>query len=73
MGGMGPEPELPPPPPAGGEPGITPESFNKDNLNILLESDSLIDEDSYIDLSRAKNSLGEMESQLKKLLRDWYL
>jgi hypothetical protein len=24
-------------------------------------------------LSRAKNSLGEMESQLKKLLRDWYL
>jgi hypothetical protein len=70
MGGMGPEPELPPPPPAGGEPGITPESFNKDNLNILLESDSLIDEDSYIDLSRAKNSLGEMESQLKKLLRD---
>ena len=69
MGGMGPEPELPPPP-AGGEPGITPESLNKDNLNILLESDSLIDVDSYIDLSRAKNSLGEMELQLKKLLRD---
>ena len=74
MGGLGPEPggaELPPPPPPGGEEGaITPESFNRDNLNILLESDSLFEEDSYIDLSKAKNSLGQMESQLEKLLRD---
>ena len=76
MGGLGPEPggaELPPPPPpppGGEEGGITPESFNRDNLNILLESDSLFEEDSYIDLSKAKNSLGQMESQLEKLLRD---
>ena len=74
MGGLGPEPggaELPPPPPPGGEEGaITPESFNRDNLNILLESDSLFEEDSYINLSKAKNSLGQMESQLEKLLRD---
>jgi flagellar biosynthesis chaperone FliJ len=39
-------------------------------LNILLESDSLIEEESFIDLSKARNSLGEMETQLKKLLRD---
>ena len=56
-----------PPPPPGGE-GLTPESFNRDNLKILLESDSLTDEDSYIDLSKGKNSLGEMEERLNKLL-----
>jgi hypothetical protein len=69
----------PPPPPAGGETppaggdmggeaGVTPESFNRDNLKILLESESLTDEDSFIDLSKAKNSLGEIENQLNKLL-----
>ena len=58
-----------PPPPPGGE-GLTPESFNRDNLKILLESDSLTDEDSYIDLSKGKNSLGEMEERLNKLLGD---
>jgi len=64
----------PPPPPPGPEPGggagITPESFERDNLKILLESDSLTDEDSFIDLSKGKNSLGEMEEKLNKLLRD---
>jgi len=60
----------PPPPPAGGDAGMTPESFNRDNLKILLESDSLTDEDSYIDLSKGKNSLGEMEEKLNKLLGD---
>jgi hypothetical protein len=59
-----------PPPPPGGEADVTPESFNRDNLKILLESDSLTDEDSYIDLSKGKNYLGEMEAQLGKLLRD---
>jgi len=58
-----------PPPPPGGEE-LTPESFNRDNLKILLESDSLTDEDSYIDLSKGKNSLGEMEERLNKLLGD---
>ena len=60
----------PPPPPAGGEEPPIPESFKRDNLKILLENDSLTDEDSYIDLSRGKNSLGEMEMHLSKLLRD---
>ena len=64
----------PPPPPSGPEPGgdagVTPESFKRDNLKILLESNSLTDEDSYIDLSKGKNSLGEMEAQLSKLLKD---
>jgi hypothetical protein len=39
-------------------------------LNILLENESLIDTDQFIDLSRARNYLGEMENQLKKLLND---
>ena len=60
----------PPPPPAGGEEPPIPESFKRDNLKILLENYSLTEEDSYIDLSKAKNSLGEIELQLSKLLRD---
>jgi len=60
----------PPPPPAGGEEPPIPESFKRDNLKILLENDSLTEEDSFIDLSRGKNSLGEMETHLSKLLRD---
>jgi hypothetical protein len=60
----------PPPPEPGGGAGMTPESFKRDNLKILLESNSLTDEDSYIDLSKGKNSLGEMEAQLSKLLKD---
>jgi len=60
----------PPPPPAGGEEPPIPESFKRDNLKILLENYSLTEEDSYIDLSRGKNSLGEMEMHLSKLLRD---
>ena len=72
MGGG--ESMIPPPPPSGPEPGgdagITPESFKRDNLKILLENNSLTDEDSYIDLSKGKNSLGEMEAQLSKLLKD---
>ena len=68
MGGMG----GPPPPPGpipGGEAGMTPESVDKkDNLKILLESDNLTEDDSFIDLSKAKNSLGDIETQLDKLL-----
>ena len=60
----------PPPPPPGGEAGITPESTKKDNLNILLESENLMELDSFIDLSKGKNYLGEIETQLDKLLND---
>jgi hypothetical protein len=61
----------PPPPPGGGGaegggPPI-PESIRKDNLNLLLESDDLMG-DEYIDLSKASNSLGDMEDELDKLL-----
>jgi len=74
-GGEGGGESMPPPPPPsgpepGGDAGVTPESFKRDNLKILLESNSLTDEDSYIDLSKGKNSLGEMEAQLSKLLKD---
>ena len=73
IGGGG-ESMMPPPPPSGPEPGeeagVTPESFKRDNLKILLETDSLTEEDSFIDLSKGKNSLGEMEAQLSKLLKD---
>jgi len=72
-GDEGGEPPPPPPPPGpepGGAAGVTPESFKRNNLKILLESNSLTDEDSYIDLSKGKNSLGEMEAQLSKLLKD---
>jgi len=59
-----------PTPPAGGPEGGLPESEKKDNYNILLESEGFIDDDSFIDLSRGKNYLGEIEEQLSKILRD---
>jgi hypothetical protein len=73
-GGAGappPPPGGPPPPPGGGGaegggPPI-PESIKKDNLNLLLESDDLMG-DEYIDLSKASNSLGDIENELDKLL-----
>jgi len=54
--------------PIGGEPaGITPES-KRENLNILLESDDFLTEEEVIDLSKGRNSLGEMGVALDKLL-----
>ena len=56
-------------PPAPEPAGITPESkTKKENLNILLENDDLMSEDSFIDLSRGSNSLGDIENELDKLL-----
>jgi hypothetical protein len=49
---------------------LTPESFKRDNLKILVEQGSLTEDDSYIDLSKGKNSLGDIEAQLSKLLKD---
>jgi hypothetical protein len=72
-GGGGLEGEMPPPPPGpppGGPAGVTPESFQKDNLKILLESENLTDDDSFIDLSRGKNQLGEMSNELNRILGD---
>jgi len=39
----------------------------------LLENDDLLTEDTIIDLSKGKNSLGEIESALDKLLNSKYL
>jgi hypothetical protein len=60
----------PPPPPGGdaGAPPTLPEN-KENNLNILLESDDILG-DKYIDLSKARNSLGTMEKALDKLLND---
>jgi hypothetical protein len=69
MGGGAPIPP-PPGPEPGGEAEMTPESYKRDNLSILLESDNLTDSDSFIDLSKARNSLGEIEKELNKLLKD---
>ena len=56
---------MPPPPP----PDMPVGESKKDNLNILLENDNILG-DKFIDLSKGKNSLGDMEDQLNKLLND---
>jgi uncharacterized membrane protein YgcG len=68
-GGAPPEPAAPAPPGAPEEEETLPENRKNDNLNILLESDDIYG-DTYIDLSKGKNSLGSIESELSKLLRD---
>jgi hypothetical protein len=70
LGGLGGSPSSPPPPPGGEPGGLPPLPENKENnLNILLESDDILG-DKYIDLSKARNSLGTMEDALSKLLKD---
>ena len=68
-GEIGGAPEAPGAPPAPEEEETLPEGKKNDNLNILLESDDIYG-DKYIDLSKGKNSLGSIESELSKLLRD---
>ena len=69
MGGMpdmGGGAEAPPPEaPPGGE--VTPEGFNKNDLNMLLE-DHLFGGSDYMDLSKGRNSLTEISDKLKDLL-----
>ena len=65
--GGAPEAPVPEAPPEEEE--TLPEGKKNDNLNILLESDD-IHGDKYIDLSKGRNSLGSMENELSKLLRD---
>jgi len=71
-GGLGDMGGIPPPPSPepGGDAGMTPESKNRDNMNILLESSDLINEDDFIDLSRARNSLGDIGDELDRILND---
>ncbi len=74
MGGAPPPPPPPgggeeaPPPPPGGPGEIT--EIRKDNLTILLETQDMITENEYIDLSKGRNSLGKIEKELNKLLND---
>ena len=63
-------PEAAAAPEPGGAPELAPESIKRDNLKILVEQGSLTEDDSYIDLSKGKNSLGDIEVQLGKLLKD---
>jgi hypothetical protein len=62
----GPPPPAPGPEPGGGA-GVTPEGFNKNDLNLILEQ-NLFNEDLSIDLSRGRNSLVEINHKLKDLL-----
>jgi hypothetical protein len=58
----------PPPPPPGGEPeaGVTPES-RLERLNILVEN-NILEGASFINLSQGRDSLGEIDKELDKLL-----
>ena len=67
---LGGAPEAAPGPEPGGDAGVTPESFKRDNLKILVEQSTLTEDESFIDLSKGKNSLGDIEAQLSKLLKD---
>ena len=66
---IGGAPEAPAPEAPPEEEETLPEGKKNDNLNILLESDD-IHGDKYIDLSKGRNSLGSIENELSKLLRD---
>jgi hypothetical protein len=66
MGGEEPAPPSPAPPAPGPE--LAPES-KKSNYNILIEG-SLFEDETEIDLSKARNSLIEMEDKLNNLLND---
>ena len=71
MGGDMGMPSPPPGPEPGGDAGITPESVEKrDNLKILIESETMYNDEEFIDLSKGKNNLGDIENQLNKLLGD---
>ena len=60
-------PPPPPPPPGGeGEAAVTPES-RLERLNILVEN-NVLEGASFINLSQGRDSLGEIDKQLDKLL-----
>jgi hypothetical protein len=66
-GGAPPAGGAPPPPPGGEAPAPMMDGVEKSNYNILLESDNIFG-DEYIDLSKGRNSLGQIENELEKLL-----
>jgi len=64
MGG-GAAPEPPPAEPAAG--GVTPENFNKNDLNLLLE-ENLFGDSLYMNLGKGRNNLVEINDKLKELI-----
>ena len=70
-GGSPPSPESSGPPPpgpeAGGGAGVTPESFKKNDLNLLLE-ESLFYGNTSLDLSKGRNNLVEINQKVSDLL-----
>jgi hypothetical protein len=68
MGGMGMGAPAPPSEPAGDDSGSgLPERFKKDDLNLILE-ETLFKGVDYVDLSKGRNSLVEIDQKLKKLI-----
>jgi len=63
MGGAPETPEVP----ADAGAAVTPEGFNKNDLNILLE-ENLFGGGDYMDLAKGRNSLLEINDKLKDLL-----
>ena len=68
LGDMGGGAPPPPGPPPGGDAGVTPESFNKNDLNLILE-DKLFKELDVMDLSKGKNALFEIDDKIKEFLK----
>lgn len=64
MGGGAP-PEPPAEEPAGGA--VTPENFNKNDLNLLLE-ENLFGDSLYMNLGKGRNNLVEINDKLKELI-----
>jgi hypothetical protein len=74
-GGMAAGAPPPPPPPGGAPPPPPPGPINAqyertDNLKILVENEDLFAENEFIDLSKGRNHLGDIEKQLSKILKD---
>ena len=71
MGGMPPMGGEEPPAGGGGEaaagPEVAPESFNRDDLNLLLE-EHLFGQNDFMNLGKGRNSLVEIDDKLKDLL-----
>lgn len=61
----------PPPPPNAGPPPI-PESIRKHKNKLILESlnEDNFDEDEFLDFKKINNSLGDLEDELSKLLKN---